>query len=148
MSKLRPGSRTQQLDAFIRESAEACKLKDWTEFTRELQVPAAFAVALFTNRPEMMRLVEPVDLKAVEVKALYAVIATLIETNAALRTHAEQLGAMTRNWADAFTQLEAVGRKIEKFAQYKPLIDDEDPELTDLTRRLDGDGTDNRQEAR
>lgn len=112
-------NKTAELDAEITRLAEICKLDRWTSFIDVMRVPGDMYPALATGRPELIKLMQPRDLKAEEVKVLFDVIAGLIETNFALREHAEQVAKMVENWTDAFSQLRSVGDKIEHFANFK-----------------------------
>ena len=133
MSTKYPSRRVQELDAFLREYTAVCPLDDWTSFAREIQAPPVFAVALMTGRPEMMRLVPGQALTAEQCKHLYDVIATLIETNYALRAHAQNVAQLVDTWSEAFKQLDSLGEQIRLFANFKRLIEDEE-----APRELDG----------
>ena len=109
----------QDIDQRIRDLSARAKLDSWTSFVEEIQVPMDIAPAMVTGRPELIRLATPRDYKAEEVGALLKLIAGLLETNAALREHAEQVAQLTSNWTSAFQTLDTVGRKIGRFAQFR-----------------------------
>lgn len=122
MSKSR---RTEALDAFIDECGTKCTLTGWNAFVEELAVPPDMFPALVTNRPELLKAAKPRAMSAEEVAVLYKLIAGLIETNSALREHAEMLAQSVDSWADAFKQLRSVGNKIQRFANFEPVSERE-----------------------
>jgi hypothetical protein len=117
--KVRVLSKSEELDIKIKRLAEQCKLDSWTSFVDEMKIPGDLYPALASGRAELLRLVQPRDLSADEAKVLLNIIATLMNTNMALREHAEQLALFTHNWADAFKQLKSVGERIERFANFE-----------------------------
>ena len=103
-----------------------CKLTDWTAFTESVDVPQDIAVALMTNRVELLGLARPRDMTAAEVAPLYKLIRVLFETNQALREHAEDTARLTSNWMSQFKGIAGVAGQIDRFANFKaPLEDDE-----------------------
>jgi len=115
----------EEFDAQVTDLATRCRLTDWSSFIEEMQVPGDIAPALITTRPELLRAVQPRALTAEETAAVYKVMAGLIETNNALREHAQQLAIFTETWAGQFAGLQSVGRKIERFANFRRSYDDE-----------------------
>jgi hypothetical protein len=112
-------NKTDQLEAEINRLAKACKLEGWNSFVTEMTMPGSIYLPLATGRPELIRVIKPIDLTAEQVAPMLNVIATLIETNVALRDHAAQLAHLVETWADAFKHLHGVGEKIERFANFK-----------------------------
>lgn len=117
---------TELLDAEIDRLSEATKLNSWTDFIDALNVPADLFPALMANRPELVKLVKPRPLSTDEHKVYLELIAGILETNRALREHAQQLAQLTGNWADAFTALRSIGQRIERFANFKRSTKDDD----------------------
>jgi hypothetical protein len=107
-----------ELDERLRSLAERAKPEAWNAFVEEMKVPSDIAVAMATGRPEMLRLAPARDMGAEEVRVLYGVIAGLLETNAALREHAQDLARLTDNWASAFAHLRTTGERIVRFAKF------------------------------
>lgn len=112
-------NKTQELDDQIKRLALECKLDSWNAFIEDMNVPSDIYTALASGRPELIALIRPRALTADEAKPLFAIIASLIGTNMALREHAEQLAHFVSNWADAFVQLQSVGNRIERFANFE-----------------------------
>lgn len=133
------GLKAAELDAEIKRLASACRLDAWTAFVDEMKVPSDIYPALASGRPELIELIQPRALTAEEAKPLFAIIATLIGTNFALRQHSEQLAAFTHNWADSFKALHAVGSRIERFANFDHGSDDDD-DATQVERAAYGRG--------
>jgi len=124
--KARKRSRTEQLHEEVAELAKHARLDSWNSFVEELQVPSDLYPALLTLRPQLLRAVTPRALTADECRALYQCIAGIIETNAALREHAEQVANLTQNWLDAFRGLDSIGRQIVDFAKFRAPVEDND----------------------
>jgi hypothetical protein len=123
--KERKQNRTvEALDAEVTDLAERCRLKDWSHFIEEIQLPQDVAFALMTSRPELLRIVKPRALSEDEAAKLYKAMAALMETNMALRSHAQQLAKLTDNWANQFAGLHGVGEKIQRFANFKRSYDE------------------------
>jgi hypothetical protein len=114
MSKKKPSD----LEMSIQYHAEKCKLDNWTAFVNPIDVPADIFPALQSGRPELIKLIQPRELTAVEAKALFNIIGTLIETNTALRDHAAFVSQFVGNWADSFKALRSVGDRIVRFAAF------------------------------
>lgn len=100
------------LDEEVKKLAAKCSLESWNSFIEELIVPSELYPALMTNRPELIKNIPGRNMNANEVKCLYQLIGTLIETNAALRQHAQQTAHLVNNWGAAFKQLQTIGGKI------------------------------------
>lgn len=108
----------QELHDQLVAISKAAKLDSWTSFVEDLQVPQEMLPALMTGRGELLCLLEGRDMSKDEVKKLLTLIATLMETNFALREHASQLAKFTVIWADSFKQLESLGQRIRMFAGF------------------------------
>lgn len=126
--KVRPPSATEQLDDMITELGAQMKLGGWNEFVEAVDMPADLAAGLLTGRTEILRAATPRAMTEAECATLYKLIIVLIETNMALRTHAEQLAHQVNLWAQSFKQLDTVGRRIEAFANFKRTDDRPDEE--------------------
>lgn len=115
----RKQSAADELNAKIADLAARATMNDWNAFVRELPVPHDLMLALMTARPELIRLVQPREYSAKEMMAMFELVAGLLETNAALREHAQQVSHLVSNWASAFDQLRSIGEKIELFANFQ-----------------------------
>jgi hypothetical protein len=116
---------TEALDAQVTELAERCRLKDWSYYIEEIELPNDVLPALMTGRPELLKHLKPRPLTEEETAKLYKALAALIETNMALREHAEKLAQLTDNWAQQFRGLQGVGNKIQNFANFRRSYDEE-----------------------
>jgi len=114
----------EALDNQITDLAERCRLRDWSHYIESIELPQDVLPALMTGRPELLRTVRPRALTEDEAAKLYKAMAGLIETNMALREHAEQLAQLTNNWAQQFAGLHGVGEKIQRFANFKRSYDE------------------------
>lgn len=119
-------NRTEELDTFLQQSAEKCKLNSYTSFTEALHFPADFLPAVLSGRPELLRVATPRAMSTEEVATLYTLLAGLMDTNMVLRTHAQEVAKAVGIWKEAFRQLESVGHQIENFANFKPLTANDD----------------------
>jgi len=118
-TQARVNTRDRELKEQIIDLAKRARLDGWNEFVEELKVPSELTTALVTNRPELIRLAQPRPLTAEEAKALYTLIGALLETNTALREHAECVSIMVRNWSGAINGLFGVARRISRFAEFR-----------------------------
>jgi hypothetical protein len=120
----------QAQDRLLAELAIPQKLAAWNALSQTIVLPTHMAAAILTGRPELLKAAGPVTtpLSADQLGQLYTALAVLIETNMALQQHAQQLANYVTIWAQAFKQLESLGRRIEQFAQFKPAdsVDDDD----------------------
>lgn len=128
LTKMRPPTATERLDDQITELSAKTRLKSWNEFVEALAVPQDLLPGMLTNRPELLKLAQPRAMTEAEVAVLYKLIIGLIETNQALREHAEQVAHQVTLWEASFKQLESVGRRIKAFANFKRTdnLEDED----------------------
>jgi hypothetical protein len=117
--KPRKPNKADELDAEIKRLASMAKLDGWNAFVEELKLPQDVYPALISNRPELLRLIQPRAMNEQEAGAILKVLAGVIETNIALRQHAEQLAQFTSRWTDAFKHLRSLGERIENFANFK-----------------------------
>lgn len=116
---------TQELDDRITEMNNRMSLASWNSFVNELSVPQDIMPALASNRPELMKLIPARELSKAECQVLYHLIAGLIETNAALREHAQEVAHQVDIWAQAFKQLQTVGFRIQEFANFRRSDEDD-----------------------
>jgi hypothetical protein len=107
-----------ELDAYIKDIRRRCNLDSWTHFVNDVDVPGDLYPALASNRPELIKAIPPRQLEPEEAKALFNIIGTLIETNAALKEHAAHTAKMVLQWGDAFKHLRSLGYSIERFATF------------------------------
>ncbi len=101
------------------------KLDCWTKFVSELQVPSELAPAFTTGRLELVKMARPRDLKAEEVKVLYDLIGGLLETNAALREHAQLTAELTDQMSGGLNGILAATRRLREFAQFRTPAEEE-----------------------
>lgn len=111
--------RSSEQEEIIRDLAKRARIDSWTEFVETLQVPSELVPALVANRVELIRLAQPRDLPAEEVKALYTLIGALIETNMTLREHASNISIMLNNWVGSIHGMVGVADRIGRFAQFR-----------------------------
>ena len=101
------------------------KLEGPNYFTEAVNVPSDLAAAIITSRPELLRAVRPKALTVEECDALYKVLSTLIETNMALREHANEVAQMAKNMMGGFTTIQRVGEQIAAFASFNQARDED-----------------------
>lgn len=123
--KQRTRTRNEELDDMVGDLSAKCRLDSWNALVQEVQVPSELLPALMTSRPELLAILKPRSLSEEECAAIYKLLAVLIETNFALRTHAEQLALLTHNWADLFKGLHGTGDRIMRFARFEKIGADE-----------------------
>ena len=121
-------NRNNELSEQIADLMARCRLTDWKSFTETVSVPTDIAVALITGRTEMLKLVRTGDMTAAEVAPLYDLIRVLLETNQALRDHAESTAKLTCSMMAQFKGVVGVAEQIDSFANFKTAhnADDED----------------------
>jgi hypothetical protein len=110
--------RRAELDADIARLSKAAKLDGWAAFVRELDIPMDIYPAIASGRTELLAMIRPRDYSKEEMVKIFKLIAGLIETNVALREHAEQTSHLVDIWSDAFKQLESLGQRIKRFATF------------------------------
>jgi hypothetical protein len=115
-----------ELNEKVARLAREAKLESWSSFVEELPVPGDLAAGLMTGRPELIRTAPGRALTVEECRALYRLIAGLVETNSALQEHARELAKLVGAWGDSFKALRAIGGQIERFAEFKPVAEEED----------------------
>lgn len=116
---VRRQDRDEALNELIDQIQSRTSLEKWNEFIRQVDVPSDLAAALVTMRPELINLIKPRALTEEEASTLYTLIKVLIETNAALQTHARETAKMVSIWANSFKQLQSLGRRIDHFANFR-----------------------------
>ncbi len=112
-------SRDEALNEELAAYAKAARLTSWADFVQKLELPAIFVPAMLTMRSELMPQIQPTAFSAEDGEKLLKLIAGLIETNMALRQHAEQTAHLVDLWADAFKHLEGTGRRVQWFARFE-----------------------------
>jgi hypothetical protein len=123
--------RDEELNEAIIELAKRARIGSWNEFVEELKVPSELVPALITMRPELIRLAPARELTAEEAQALYTLIGALVETNMALRDHAQGVATMVQNWAGSIYGMVKVAGRIGRFAEFRhndAASEDEDEE--------------------
>jgi hypothetical protein len=123
--KRRKMSASEQLQDDLVALAHRAKLEGWNSFVEELKVPSELYPALLTMRPQLLKAIKPRALDEAECAALYQLICGLIETNAALREHAEGVAKLAHDWSAAFVGLERLARKITDFASFRVPTDED-----------------------
>lgn len=111
--------KAEALNLELVQLAKKARLQGWNEFVQEVKVPTDLYAALLSNRPELVRLAPKRDMTAAEVTSLYELIYTLMETNEALRQHAQRVALLVKNWHQQFKGLATAGAQIERFANFK-----------------------------
>jgi hypothetical protein len=94
------------------------KLEGPNFFTQAVDMPADLAAGIITSRPELLRAVRPRALNEQECAVLYNLLSTLIETNMALREHAQEVATMTKNMMGGFTTVNRVADQLKSFANF------------------------------
>ena len=112
-------NKASELNEQICALAKRAKLESWNSFVEELKVPSEIVPALITMRVELIRLAPVRALSPEEAQALYKLIAGLIETNMALREHAQQVSTMVENWVGSIHGFIGVAEKIGRFAEFR-----------------------------
>lgn len=110
---------SEQLKQKVEELAQKAKLDTWNSFTQSCSVPAELTLAVMANRAEMVRAALPRSLSQKECSEMYNLVAVLMETNAALREHAEQVAQLVDHWTTSFKALTGIAWQIEMFANFK-----------------------------
>lgn len=112
-------NKEQELNDRIIDLAKRQRLGGWNEFVEELKVPSELVPGLITMRPELIRLTSVRPLTASEGQALYTLIGALIETNMALREHAQGVATMVENWTGSIYGMVKLAGRIERFAEFR-----------------------------
>lgn len=123
--KVRKQSRDEILDEEITRLAKLGKLEKWNAFVKEISIPMEFYPALATGRTELLRLAPPRNFTDEEMKQIYDLVATLLETNMALREHASQVAQMVGLWQDTFGGQVNHAMRIERFANFQTVAEQE-----------------------
>ena len=112
---------------------QVSRLESWTSFVESINVPGDILPALMTGRPELLRIVKGRALTADECTAIYKLVSVLIDTNMALREHAQLVAQLTQNMMGGFQAINAHAKRIDDFANFKDNLTDE-VKLTDETK--------------
>jgi len=113
-----------ELDALVTRISQNYSREYWTEFLRDVLIPSEMVPAIMTNRPELLRLMQPRPFTVEESKAMIELVAALIETNMHLQQHARDLAVLVGEWNRAFKGLQTIGRRIDHFANFRRSDDD------------------------
>lgn len=96
------------------------------ELSREVEIPQAVAAALMTGRAELVQL-QRKPLTPEETAALLKFVQVLIETNAGLRNHAQEVAQKVVDLTNAIRGLRTQVNKVAAFAKFEDeVIDDEE----------------------
>ena len=115
----------EQLSHRIR-LAQAGSLESWNSFVRELNVPNDFIPAIAASRSELLRAVKPRAMSEEEAKVVFELVAGLIDTNIALRAHAQELATLVMNWQKMSRGMMTVAGQISDFANFRAGDDGEE----------------------
>jgi hypothetical protein len=88
----------------------------------ELQVPSDLYPAILTGRAQLLPKGRP--LSAQECDVLYCVLAGLMDTNQALRQHAEHMANLVKQWGTMFKGIKSMADRIIDFAHMKEDFDE------------------------
>lgn len=116
-----PSQRDIEFNVEIDRLSKNAKLDSWNSFVEELQVPGDIAPALYTMRPEMLKLVQPRQLSQLEHQTYLNLIAGLIQTNIALRQHTEETARLVGNWVGQVNGIIPLASRIQHFANFRRL---------------------------
>lgn len=115
------------LNALVLKIADKNLIDSPMALVGEVDIPSFLAAAFLTNRPEMVEsCANGRSLDVAETSAVMRLLAVLMQTNQALREHAEGLAIMTDSWLTAFKGIATVGGKIGDFANFRALQTDQD----------------------
>lgn len=93
-------------------------LKCWSSLLEEVQVPGDIALAIQTNRPQLLALAKrPMD--AEEVGMLLNLMRVLMNTNQALREHSVLVSQRAEQVKGSLIGLNATLRKLDDFAAFR-----------------------------
>lgn len=126
-TKPRKPTGAERMDALLEDLTERTKLRSWSAFVEDSRVPSDLMPAVITQRAELVRVVKPRILTASEHEVYLSLIATLLETNQALREHAQHVAQLTNNLVGHLTGFHSAARNIEHFANFRA-IDNGDEE--------------------
>lgn len=124
--KIRKPTVTDRLDDQITELSRRCRLDNWAEFIGDFELPEDLLPAVMSGRYELIAAATPRAMSGEEVAKLYRLIGVLLETNAALREHAQQIAEQVDIWHGAFKHLHNVGNRIQHFAHFRRTLGPEE----------------------
>lgn len=108
-----------RLDAELERLNTLGKLDSWTSFVDELKAPSDIAPALMANRPELLGLVQKRTLTAKEHGVYLALIKGLMDTNQALREHAQQVAGVADIIEDLLRGARSSALRLSDFASFR-----------------------------
>jgi hypothetical protein len=111
--------RIEEMNAEITRLSDAAKLTSWNDFVRSIDIPADLSVALLTGRAELIACATPREMSKAECASLYRLIGSLMETNLALREHANETAKLVDHWTDGFKHLISLGHRIDHYANFR-----------------------------
>jgi hypothetical protein len=109
-------------DLMTRALRDSHALKSPAELVETIDLPLDLGVALMTGRSELLKLAVPRDMTD-EVARLYNVIAVLIDTNIALRAHAQETAQCAQTVAQQIKGVQRYALRLEQFANFAPSDD-------------------------
>jgi hypothetical protein len=102
------------------------RLDSWTSFVDTLKAPSDIFPALVANRPELLALVQQRALTAEEHGVYLALIKGLMDTNQALREHAQQVAGVADIIEDLLRGARTSALRLSDFASFRKHDTDED----------------------
>lgn len=102
------------------------RMRSWHELSEDVKgpLPNMIVAAVSSGRPELARLAIG-EGATPEMTALINLIASLLETNSALQSHAERLADQTRQMRQNLKGLFRLAHRIESFAEFRPCDEEE-----------------------
>jgi hypothetical protein len=101
-------------------------LRSPSDLTEVVSVPNDLAMAFATGRVELLKLAQPRAMDADEVATLYNLIRVLLETNIALREHAEAVAQLAYTVHDNLRGVVGSAALLEAFADFRATDDAEE----------------------
>jgi hypothetical protein len=101
----------------IAQRAHLSKPNDLADAVQNL--PVELTIAIASGRPELIGTATPRPLSADETKVVFHLVKVLMETNAALQEHANQLGNMATTWMGSIKGAVSFADDIAKFARFQ-----------------------------
>jgi len=116
------GSGRERYNQLLEELEAQGHLKAWSEYTRDVAAPPQVIAALTTGRVELLKLGRPRALTEEETKAVYDLIATLVETNMGLQRHAEAVAQLAQSMKWNARGIVAMIDQMDDFAHFRKTV--------------------------
>jgi hypothetical protein len=107
------------------EMTQVPKLRSWNDLTREIALPAEFALGVMTGRQELLRMINR-PLSVEEARQVARAMAILIETNQALQDHYRHLAEMVRQADGLIKGLPTKLTQLEGFTEFRSPVCEDD----------------------